>query len=78
MIVFVSMIPPAWKDESDPMENQEAFDWIDFWLAVDRTEAEDRTDRFESKLDELTDDRAATKINKNYDLLGLKKFSLSI
>ena len=26
LIVFESMIPPAWNDESDPMENQDEFD----------------------------------------------------
>ncbi len=52
LIVFESMIPPAWKDERDPMENQDEFDWTDFWLLVERT------DRFDSKLDELIEDKA--------------------
>ena len=40
------------------MENQEELDWTDFWLDVDLTEADDLTDRLDSKLDELIEDRA--------------------
>jgi hypothetical protein len=32
---------------------------MDTWLALERTEADERTDRFDSKLDELMDDNAA-------------------
>ena len=64
MIVLVSMIPPAWNVERDPMENQDEFDWIDFWLVVDLTEVVDRTERLDSKLDELIEDKAARKEHK--------------
>ena len=60
MIVLESMMPPAWKAEMEPMENQDALDWTDLWLEFDRTDADDRTEMFESKLDELIDERAET------------------
>ncbi len=66
MIVFVSMIPPAWNEERDPIENQDEFDWTDFWLVVDFTDVVDRTERLDSKLDELIEERAAKKEHNIY------------
>ena len=58
LIVIESMMPPAWNEDIELMENQEELDWTDFWLDVDLTEADDLTDRLDSKLDELIEDRA--------------------
>ena len=45
---FVSMIFPAWKFESDPIENQEAaLEALDLTLALDRREPVDFTERLE-------------------------------
>jgi hypothetical protein len=58
LIAFASMILEAWKFDSEPIENQLEFETVDRWLALERSEVTDLTERPDS---ELIEDRAESK-----------------
>lgn len=62
MIVFESMMPEAWKLESDPIENHELLDLI---LALDRTELLDLVERLDPTLEVLMFEKPMKKKNIN-------------
>ncbi len=49
----------AWKLDREPMENQELLEAFDFWLTLDLIEVTDFTERPDSKLDVLIEEKAA-------------------